>query len=120
MKIFKSLKVIFFVAVASVYGSTLSFAADGSVRFASSGPVSLSQDQGALIGLLLPAVQRMRATIYFVNGKGQLLATRMFTLPEDYKNPFFGVSYDLRLGENGDILLGDGSVRTSIGNRTVP
>jgi hypothetical protein len=69
------------------------------------GPFTLTQGEPAQLGMLLPAVQKVREAARFqlVNGDGRLIAEDVLAAPPERQSGPFGVQYDL--------LFGDGSVR---------
>lgn len=96
---------------------------DGSVRYASAGPIGLNVSQNALIGLLLPAVQRARATVHVIDNHGKVLTTKIISVstdqvPTDQTPGFFQASLKLSVGENGNITITDGTAEEPIGNLT--
>ena len=91
---------------------------DGSVRYASAGPISLNSNQAVLIGLLLPAVQKAQANIKILDINGKLLVEKTVTIPENFTNPMFGLSYTLSVDTKNEITLSDGSTSENIGNLT--
>lgn len=76
----------------------------------SAGPFTVDQSHGALIALLLPAVQRVReaATHVFFGDGSVLAAAKIMPNPRSATMSFFDITY---------VTLGDGSVRLVIKQR---
>ncbi len=75
---------------------------NGSQEFKTAGPISLNNNEGILIGLLLPAVQRRVALPYrleLFDASGKMLVEIPITPEQSRKASFF------------DVFYGDGSVR---------
>ena len=88
---------------------------DGSVRNLSAGPIRLGLGESLRSGLLLPAVQKATAEVHILNRKGAVLFTKTFSVPDGHPTPFFDVFFDLAVDAKGELTIGDGSVRTSLG-----
>jgi len=80
---------------------------DGSVRFLSAGPAGVVKGQKLRVGLLLPAVQRARAHVMFLNRMGVVLAEREVSAPQGTSNSFF----DVFVGDDGMLYIQDGTSR---------
>ena len=91
---------------------------DGSVRYASAGLVGLNSDQNILIGLLLPAVQKARASIKIVDSDGDTLFSKIVEIPTGFSKDFFGIKYTLTTSSQGIIAISDATTQETIGNLT--
>jgi hypothetical protein len=112
-----------------IKGSDIGFC-DGSVRTLTAGPFTFGPNDSAKSRILLPAVQRARATVSVVDSHGNVLYTQEFSNTDPATGaagkllpavkPYFGVAFDLSMDERGTLMFGDGSVRTAIGSFQSP
>lgn len=97
---------------------------DGSVRYASVGPVGLGTTQNLLIGLLVPAVRGAKATLHLVNQNGDVLLSREILIPTDQiptdqRTKFFSINFTVSVDDTTkDISITDGTTPATIGSLT--
>lgn len=91
---------------------------DGSVRYASAGPIGLNTDQNALIGLLVPAVQKAKATVHIIDNNGNVLSKQETSIPDKFAGQFFSINFTVSVDSNNNINLSDGTNTSVIGQLT--
>jgi hypothetical protein len=97
---------------------------DGSVRYASAGPIPLSVENSALIGLLVPAVRGAKAVVHIVDNRGVVLKSQELAIPTDQiptdqkTAGFWSIALTLSVENGGAISITDGTTQESIGSLT--
>ena len=91
-------------------------ACDGSVRVLGSGPVRLTAGQTIRFSYLLPAVQKVRGVVIFVNQLGETVATRDLVPGGSSSTPFGDFAFNVGFDERGVPVLQDGQSTSELKN----